>query len=188
VFETCLQTTKIKPILVVINLVTIEKLSNHQNFNRHTFWSSHVFNYHSNSPKFWVVPKIRSSHLSIVTISNCHLSVTMFLVTKFQLSHFQLCNVFWLFQIYFCNKKIRFFFLLSKIISIIKMYNIIWVQYKSPQLKTRGVSQCGLVIYIQIYHKAKEKLWKFQYFTIQNIFLKQNPLKKPKILQDITTL
>jgi hypothetical protein len=50
------------------------------------------------------------------------------------------------------------FFLLSKMISIKKMYNIIWVQYKSPQLKTRGVSQYGLVIYIQKYHKAKEKL------------------------------
>jgi hypothetical protein len=140
----------------------------HQNFelspkfDHHTFQSSQFPIATFQSPCFWS-PNF-----------NCHIfSCVMF---------------FGCFKFIFVIKRLDFFFLLSKIISIIKMYNIIWVQYKSPQLKTRGVSQYGLVIYIQIYHKAKEKLWKFQYFTIQNIFLKQNPLKKPKILQDITTL
>jgi hypothetical protein len=40
------------------------------------------------------------------------------------------------------------------------------------------------------YLKAKEKLWKFQYFTMQkyNLQKKKNPLKETKLLQDITTL
>jgi hypothetical protein len=29
------------------------------------------------------------------------------------------------------------------------MYNGIWVKYKSLQLKTKDVSQCGLAIYIK---------------------------------------
>ncbi len=33
--------------------------------------------------------------------------------------------------------------------------------------KTRGVSHCGLAIYIKKYLKAKEELWKLKYFTIQ---------------------
>jgi hypothetical protein len=38
----------------------------------------------------------------------------------------------------------------------------IWSQYK-----TRGVSHCGLAIYIKKYLKAKEELWKLKYFTMQ---------------------
>jgi len=34
--------------------------------------------------------------------------------------------------------------------------------------KTRGVSRCGLAIYIKKkYLKAKEELWKLKYFTIK---------------------
>jgi hypothetical protein len=33
-------------------------------------------------------------------------------------------------------------------------------------LLTRGVSHCGLAIYILKYLKAKEELWKLKYFTI----------------------
>jgi hypothetical protein len=33
--------------------------------------------------------------------------------------------------------------------------------------KTRGVSHCGLAIYIKKYLKAKEELWKLKYFTMQ---------------------
>jgi hypothetical protein len=32
---------------------------------------------------------------------------------------------------------------------------------------TRGVSHCGLAIYIKYYLKAKEELWKLRYFTMQ---------------------
>jgi hypothetical protein len=32
---------------------------------------------------------------------------------------------------------------------------------------TRGVSHCGLAIYIKKYLKAKQELWKFKYFTMQ---------------------
>jgi len=47
---------------------------------------------------------------------------------------------------------------------------------KAPrQLKTRGVSHCGLAIYIKIYFKAKEELWKFKYFTMQKYNLQKNP-------------
>jgi hypothetical protein len=36
------------------------------------------------------------------------------------------------------------------------------------QGKTRGVSHCGLAIYIlKKYLKAKEELWKLKYFTVQ---------------------
>jgi hypothetical protein len=35
--------------------------------------------------------------------------------------------------------------------------------------KTRGLSHCGLAIYIFLkrYLKEKEELWKFKYFTMQ---------------------
>ncbi len=45
---------------------------------------------------------------------------------------------------------------------------------------TRGVSCCGLAIYIKKNLKAKQELWKFKYFTMQKYNLKQNPLNKPK--------
>jgi hypothetical protein len=39
------------------------------------------------------------------------------------------------------------------------------------------------------YLKAKEELWKFQYFTMQKYnFQKTNLLKETKLFQDITTL
>ncbi len=53
---------------------------------------------------------------------------------------------------------------------------------------TRGMSHCGLAIYIKSYLKAKEELWKFKYFTIQKYNLQINPLQETKILQDIITL
>jgi hypothetical protein len=45
---------------------------------------------------------------------------------------------------------------------------------------TRGVSLCGLAIYIKKYLKAKGELWKSKYFTMQKYNLQKNPLKKPK--------
>jgi hypothetical protein len=41
------------------------------------------------------------------------------------------------------------------------------VPSKRPSI-TRGVSHCGLAIYIEKYLKAKEgELWKLKYFTMQ---------------------
>jgi hypothetical protein len=46
-----------------------------------------------------------------------------------------------------------------------------WVTYpvNHLQIETRGVSHCGLAIYIKKHLKAKEELWKLKYFTIQKI-------------------
>jgi hypothetical protein len=54
--------------------------------------------------------------------------------------------------------------------------------------KTRGASHCGLAIYIKKCLKAKEKLWKLKYFTMEKYNLQTNHLKETKILQDIITL
>jgi hypothetical protein len=40
-------------------------------------------------------------------------------------------------------------------------------------MKTRGVSYCGLVIYIKKYLKANEELWKLKYFTMQEYNLQK---------------
>jgi hypothetical protein len=54
---------------------------------------------------------------------------------------------------------------------------------------TRGVSHCGLAIYIKKYLKAKEEeeLWKLKYFTHAKIYinLQKILLKETQILQDI---
>jgi hypothetical protein len=41
------------------------------------------------------------------------------------------------------------------------------ITYVLP-MSTRGMSHGGLAIYIKKYLKAKEELWKFKYFTMQN--------------------
>jgi len=41
-------------------------------------------------------------------------------------------------------------------------------------LVTRGVSHCGLAIYIKKYLKAKEELWKLKYFTMQKYNLQKS--------------
>jgi len=65
-------------------------------------------------------------------------------------------------------------------------YGIPYLVHK--QNKTRGMSHCGLAIYIKKYLKAKEELWKFKYFTMQKYNLQKNSVQKTKILQDIITL
>jgi len=35
--------------------------------------------------------------------------------------------------------------------------------------ETKGVSHCGLAIYIKKYLKEKEELWKFKYFTMKKL-------------------
>jgi len=62
------------------------------------------------------------------------------------------------------------------------------INIQHTKLETRGVSHSGLVIYIKMYLKAKEKLWKLKYFTMQKHNLEKNTLKETKILQDIITL
>jgi hypothetical protein len=52
----------------------------------------------------------------------------------------------------------------------------------------KGVSHCGLAIYIKMYFKAKEELWTLKYFTMQKYNLQNNPIKETKILQNIITL
>jgi hypothetical protein len=50
-------------------------------------------------------------------------------------------------------------------------------------LNKGGVSHCGLAIYIKMYLRAKEELWKLKYFTMQKYnLLQKNPLKETKIL------
>jgi len=57
-----------------------------------------------------------------------------------------------------------------------------------PLMKTRGVSHCGLTIYIKNYLEAKKKLWRFEYFTMSKYNLQKIPLKETRILLDIITL
>jgi len=55
------------------------------------------------------------------------------------------------------------------------------VQKGCPSIQeTRGVSHCGLAIYIKMYLKAKEELWKLKYFTMQKYNLHKILWKKPK--------
>jgi hypothetical protein len=53
---------------------------------------------------------------------------------------------------------------------------------------TRGVSHCGLAIYIKKYLKAKEELWKLKYFTMQKYNLPKILYEGTKILQHIITM
>ncbi len=52
-----------------------------------------------------------------------------------------------------------------------KWHKINRAQWRRHELshtrETRGVSHCGLAIYIKKYLKAKEELWKLKYFTMQ---------------------
>ncbi len=60
---------------------------------------------------------------------------------------------------------------------------------KKKKKKTRGVSHCGLAIYIKKYLKAKEEYYENSNISpCKNISFKKNPLKETKILQDIITL
>jgi hypothetical protein len=53
--------------------------------------------------------------------------------------------------------------------------------YPSPIHEiTRGVSHCGLAIYIKKYLKAKEELWELKYFIMQKSNLQKILSKKPK--------
>jgi hypothetical protein len=49
-------------------------------------------------------------------------------------------------------------------------------------VETKGVSHCGVAIYILKYLKAKEELLKLKYFTTQKLLSSKNLLKETKIL------
>ncbi len=52
------------------------------------------------------------------------------------------------------------------------------INIQHTKLETRGVSHFGFAIYIKKYLKAKEKLWKLKYFTLQKHNLqKKNYIK-----------
>jgi len=51
------------------------------------------------------------------------------------------------------------------------LYNLL--QTAQLLIQTRGVSLCGLAIYIKTYIKAKEELWKLKYFTMQQYNLQK---------------
>jgi len=42
-------------------------------------------------------------------------------------------------------------------------------KHNITEKETRGLSHCGLAIYIKKFLKAKEELWKLKYFTTQKI-------------------
>jgi hypothetical protein len=44
---------------------------------------------------------------------------------------------------------------------------------KIKQNQAKGVSHCGLAIYIKKYLKAKEEVWKLKYFTAQKYSLQK---------------
>jgi hypothetical protein len=46
-------------------------------------------------------------------------------------------------------------------------------KFSGSFVKTRGVSHCGLAIYIKTYLKAKEELWKAKYFTMQKLYVQK---------------
>ncbi len=58
------------------------------------------------------------------------------------------------------------------------------INIQHSKLETRGVSHSGLAIYIKKYLKAKEKLWKLKYFTMQ----KYINLQKNKIILKLRDL
>jgi hypothetical protein len=60
------------------------------------------------------------------------------------------------------------------------------VVFSSTALRpTKGVSHCGLAIYIKKHLGAEEELWKFKYFTVQKYNLQKKCSKRN---QDIVTL
>jgi hypothetical protein len=54
-----------------------------------------------------------------------------------------------------------------------------------PTYLRRGVSHCGLAIYIKKYLKPRKELWKLKYFTMQKYNPQKIPLNETKTLPDI---
>jgi hypothetical protein len=46
---------------------------------------------------------------------------------------------------------------------------ILFLSVVGPSYINKGLSHCGLAIYIKKYLKAKEELWKLKYFTMQKL-------------------
>jgi hypothetical protein len=63
-----------------------------------------------------------------------------------------------------------------------------WFSVNHAACILRGASHCALAICIKKYLKAKEELWKLEYFTMQKYSLQKILQKKAKILQYVITL
>jgi hypothetical protein len=77
------------------------------------------------------------------------------------------------FLIFFSAKVVQSWFIMQK-----KNLKPFFFSQKSigETIITKGVSHSGLAIYIKKYLKAKEELWKFEYFTMHKYNLqKKNP-------------
>jgi hypothetical protein len=57
--------------------------------------------------------------------------------------------------------------------------DVFWL-FSLAHVRTRGVSNCGLAIYIKTYLKANEELWKLKYFTSPKIMFKKSSKRNPK--------
>jgi len=53
-----------------------------------------------------------------------------------------------------------------------------WFGTAQCDKQTRGVSQCGLAIYIKKYLKAKEESWKLKYFNMRKYNLQKKSSKR----------
>jgi hypothetical protein len=86
-----------------------------------------------------------------------------------------------------CDKDVHPVFIKSPARSTLQNQKSHWNPYSDfsvPSaipwvLKTRGVSHCGLAIYIKKYLKAKEEVWKFKYFTMQKYNLQKKSSQNP---------
>jgi hypothetical protein len=58
----------------------------------------------------------------------------------------------------------------KKTVKLVSKYNLSCFNLENEQ---RGVSHCGLAIYIKKYPKAKEELWKLKYFNMQKYNLQK---------------
>jgi hypothetical protein len=75
-----------------------------------------------------------------------------------------------------CNPLTHGILVVQKLMQTLERWTLSF--FVKLTLKTRGVSHCGLAIYIKRDLKAKnEEWWKLKYFTMQKYNLKKNPLK-----------
>jgi hypothetical protein len=71
-------------------------------------------------------------------------------------------------------------YFLNRIFSYSGSTHILTRSSRSGSSTTRGALHCGLPICIKKYLKAKEKLWKLKYFTMQKYNLQKILYKKPQ--------
>jgi hypothetical protein len=100
-----------------------------------------------------------------------------FLVARMQKLFNKNC---WLPYTFYCCSSSKMLMIFEKhncfkVLLNLRLFNLlIMLTEKKDWELTRGVSCCGLAIYIKKYLKAKEELWKLKYFTMQNIIVKKS--------------